>query len=93
MLFRSYYCLNDKIEDVIHSDEGMKFFHRILEDVGMFREASFAEPENMEKLIRMMGGFTVIRMLNTLGSVGDTMTKEQLLSLNEQLNQIPRKSS
>lgn len=88
-----YYCLNDKIEDVIHSDEGMKFFHRILEDVGMFREASFAEPENMEKLIRMMGGFTVIRMLNTLGSVGDTMTKEQLLSLNEQLNQIPRKSS
>ena len=55
------------------------------EGVGMKLEMSDA-------LMQMVGGFTVIRMLNTFGAAGNgnSMTKEQLLELNAQLNQIKR---
>lgn len=42
------------------------------------------------KMMEMMGSFTVIRMLNLLGAVKVNMTKEEMLDLNVQLNQIKR---
>ena len=40
----------------------------------------------------MMGGFTVLRLTNLLGTAGGgTFTKEELLDLNEQLNKIKKK--
>ena len=42
--------------------------------------------------MQMMGGFTVLRLRNLLGTAGGgTFTKEELLDLNEQLNKIKKK--
>ena len=44
------------------------------------------------KMIEMMGGFTIVRLMGLLGAAGSKteVTKEQLLELNAQLNQIKR---
>ena len=41
-------------------------------------------------MMRMMGGFTVLRLSGMLGMAGIKLTKEQLLAINEQLNQIQK---
>lgn len=41
-------------------------------------------------MAQMMGGFTVIRLMGLLGMTGIKPTKEQLLELNAQLNQIKK---
>ena len=38
----------------------------------------------------MMGSFTLIRLLNTIGSVGGTATKEQMLEMNAKLNEVKK---
>ena len=43
-----------------------------------------------EGVMQMMNGFTVIRLANLMGTAGITFTKEQLLGLNAQLNQIKK---
>ena len=43
-----------------------------------------------EGLMKMMGGFTVIRLTSLLGAANVKFTKEELLGINAQLNQIPR---
>lgn len=88
-----HYSLNDKLSDILKAPEGMELFKGLMESmmqntgegVGMKLEMSDA-------LMQMVGGFTVIRMLNTFGAAGNgnSMTKEQLLELNAQLNQIKR---
>ena len=44
-----------------------------------------------EGMMQMMGGFTVLRLLTLMGGMSDKkFTKEQLLGLNAQLNQIKK---
>jgi len=38
----------------------------------------------------MMGGFTVLRLTSMVGMMGINFTKEQLLGINAQLNQIKK---
>ncbi len=85
-----YYSLNDEIGEVIKAPEGMKLFQSLMG--GMEGPISMAmdDPENLSKLMQMMGSFTVLRMLNTMGAMSDGLTKEQLLGLNAQLNQIKK---
>ena len=45
-----------------------------------------------EGMMQMLGSFTVLRMINTMGAIGEKMTKEQLLELNTQLNQIKKEN-
>lgn len=44
------------------------------------------------KMLEMLGGFTVIRMINLMGAAGPKVEwkKEDLLGLNAQLNKIKR---
>ena len=46
-----------------------------------------------EDKMKMMGGFTVKRMLNMLGTAGvdKKFTKEELLAINAKLNKIKKK--
>ncbi len=85
-----YYSLNDEIGEVIKAPEGMKLFQSLMG--GMEGPISMAmdDPENLSKLMQMMGSFTVLRMLNTMGAMSEGLTKEQLLGLNAQLNQIKK---
>jgi len=46
--------------------------------------------QNSPGLMQMMGGFTVIRMIGLMGAAGVSMTKEQLLGLNAELNKIAK---
>ena len=47
-----------------------------------------------EAMSQLMNGFSVIRLLNLMGAAGAgmSMTKEQMLELNHQLNQIKKQS-
>ena len=47
--------------------------------------------EISKDVMNMMGGFTVLRLLTLMGGMMDVkFTKEQLLGLNAQLNQIKK---
>ena len=72
------------------------FWERIL--VNMTLAGIFADKRkgmgdgasSSDGMMKMMGGFTVLRLMNLLGTLGERPTKEELLSLNEKLNQIHR---
>lgn len=93
-----YYSLNDKISDIMKSEDGKSLFMGLMtklmgamasgENDGNPASAAMANPKMME----MMGGFTVIRLMGLIGAAGPKaeVTKEQLLGLNAQLNQIKR---
>lgn len=88
-----YYSLNDKISDIIKTEEGKKLFLGMMD--GIMSQMGGGDGEKsaagQDKLMQMMGGFTVIRMMNLMGTAGGgKLTKEMLLGLNAQLNQIKR---
>ncbi len=95
-----YLSLNDTLDDIMATEDGKKIVKNLFESMGMGKEGKNAMSDGMMK---MMGGFTVLRMINMMG-VSATMTKkageeetpvtgptkEDLLSLNEKLNQIKK---
>lgn len=81
-----YLSLNDKIEDLIKTPDGKKFVMGI---TGKMASAMGGE-EAVNKMMVMLGSFTVVRLLNLMGTTGAVMTKEELLALNAQLNQIKK---
>lgn len=88
-----YYSLNDKISDIIKTEQGKKLFVGMMD--GIMSQMGGGDGEKsaagQDKLMQMMGGFTVIRMMNLMGTAGGgKITKETLLELNAQLNQIKR---
>ena len=51
------------------------------------------EGQNMnvsEAMMKMLGSFTVIRMVGMMGAAGLKMTKEELLAMNAELNKIKK---
>ena len=41
-------------------------------------------------MMQMMGSFTVLRLVSLMGTAGAKITKEQLLGINAQFNQIKK---
>ena len=87
-----YFSLNDKMGDVMSSPEGMQLFGSIMKRLmtaggGEGMAAGF---EMNDGIMQMMNGFTVIRLTSLLGTAGIKFTKEQLLEINAQLNQIKK---
>lgn len=89
-----YYSLNDKLGDIMKSKEGKELILSIFKSMGQGSkegEGAFSiSEENMGSFMQMMGSFTVIRMINTFGAISSSMTKEQMLELNDRLNQIKK---
>ena len=88
-----YFSLNDKMGDVMSSPEGMQLFGSIMKKlmtVGDGADSMAAGFEMNEGIMQMMNGFTVIRLTSLLGTAGIKFTKEQLLEMNAQLNQIKK---
>jgi len=95
-----YYSLNDRLSDIMKSEEGKALFMGLMSKVaaGMSQgnekndgnpaAGAMANP----KMLEMLGGFTVIRMINLMGAAGPKVEwkKEDLLGLNAQLNKIKR---
>ena len=94
MLFRSYYSLNDKVSEILKSKQGKALFEHILGTL-LNRNVETQDEKAKKKaedMMQMLGSFTVLRMINTMGAIGEKMTKEQLLELNSRLNQIRREN-
>lgn len=91
-----YYSLNDKLSDIMKSEEGKQFFMSMLSQMmgSMGGDKKDGNPANAAmanpKMFEMLGSFTVIRMMNLMGAAGPSLTKEQMLAINEQLNKIKR---
>lgn len=84
------FSLNDKVGDIMDNPEGRSVFDKLMDQVLKASDGKMAGFEMNEGMMKMMGGFTVIRLTNLMGTIGATFTKEQLLSLNEQLNRIKK---
>ena len=85
-----YLSINDKMSDIMATPEGMQLF------AGMFAKmmpeggAEAAGFEMNEAMMQMLGGFTFLRLAGMIGMMGINFTKEQLLGINAQLNQIKK---
>ncbi len=95
-----YYSLNDKISDIMASFRGKLWFAKF----GLKLKGAMGGGEKGEKkeamgfelsedMMKMMGGFTVLRLTSLVGMMDLSFTKEELLEMNAQLNRIkkPRK--
>ena len=83
-----YFSLNDKMSDIMMTPQGMAMFQQMMGGMAGKKAMGF---EMNEGMMSMMGGFTMLRLITLAGGMMDMkMTKEQLLGLNAQLNQIKK---
>jgi len=80
-----YFSLNDKIGDIMKTEEGGMLLAGMMKAVQSGKSAGF---EMTEDMMKMMNGFTVLRLTSLMGAMDVKFTKEQLLKMNEKLNQI-----
>ncbi len=83
-----YFSLNDKLSEIMKAKEGKALFMGLMQQ--MMQGTGNGGMEVSPELMQMMGGFTVIRMCSLMGAANVKVTKEQLLALNAQLNQIKK---
>ena len=83
-----YLSLNDKMSDVLMTEAGAALFAGMM---GQMQGKEAMGFELNESMMAMMGGFTVLRLFTLMGGMMDVkFTKEQLLGINAQLNQIKK---
>ncbi len=86
-----YLSINDKMSDIMATAEGMQLFSqmfaKMMPEGGEAKAAGF---ELNESMMQMLGGFTFLRLAGMIGMMGINFTKEQLLGINAQLNQIKK---
>ncbi len=86
-----YFSLNDKLADIMANEEGKALFMSMVEELTATMESGKAGGFKLNAgLLRMIGGFTVLRLTSMMGTANITVTKEQLLELNEKLNRIKK---
>lgn len=86
-----YFSLNDKISDIMASKTGRALFDGLMAQIaGAVGGEKAAGIKIDESMMKMLGSFTVLRLTGMLGMTGVKFTKEQLLALNAQLNQIKK---
>ena len=98
-----FFCLNDKFGDIMNTLGGKLWIARLALKLKLKMDANKKPREKGEKkggggftlnletikgLTQTMGGFTVLRLTGLLSMVGVTLTREELLTLNKQLNKI-----
>ncbi len=89
------YSLNDKIADITASLHGklwfVKFGLKLKRSLGGGKKGEKKSAmgfELSEDMMKMMGGFTVLRLTSIVGMANISFTKEELLEMNKQLNRI-----
>ena len=85
-----YFSLNDTMGDIMANPQGALLIGGLMQQMQKNAGGMAAGFEVNEGMMQMMNGFTVIRLANLMGTAGITFTKEQLLGLNAQLNQIKK---
>ena len=83
-----YLSVNDKISDIIATEEGARLLEGIFSKMqGSGDNSGF---EMNDTMMDMMGGFTFLRLAGMIGMMGVNFTKEELLDINARLNSIKR---
>ena len=90
-----YFSLNDKMSDIMASEEGRQLFMGLMANaMKNHGDKSMMGDMGAEMLtgpmMQMMGGFTVLRLMNLMGAANLHFTKEDLLQLNAALNRIKK---
>ena len=85
-----YFSLNDKLADIMANEQGRAFFGALMAKAMPQGGDSSAPKLDGEAMMKMLGSFTIIRMVGLMGAAGLKMTKEELLAINAQLNQIKK---
>lgn len=91
------YSLNDKISDIMKSEAGKALIMGMLGKMMPKKEENDGNPASVAmsnpQMLEMLGSFTFVRLVGLMaGMTGPetAMTKEDLLAVNAQLNQIQR---
>ena len=87
-----YYSLNDTVEDIMKSEEGKAMFMQMMAGA-MGAQGDGKQEVGMvinEAMMKMLGSFTVLRLLNMAGTAGKVLTKEEMLGVNAMLNKIKK---
>ena len=79
------FSLNDRIGDIAATAQGRALMDQLLARFSSGKAAGFDMNEGMRD---MMNGFSLLRLTSLMGTTGLSMTKEELLALNAQLNKI-----
>ncbi len=89
------FSLNDKISDILSTFFGKLWFLRLglkikkaMSGGKKGEKKKAAGFELTEDMMKLMGGFTVLRMASMAGMMNVSFTKEELLKMNAQLNRI-----
>jgi beta-galactosidase len=89
------YSLNDKMSDIMQSFWGKLWFAKLglkikkaLSGGNDGKKGSAMGFEMTEDMMKMMGGFTVLRLTSLMSAANLSFTKEELLEMNKQLNRI-----
>ena len=82
-----YFSLNDKVGDILQTQEGKKLLEGIMKPMQGEKAMGF---EMTEGMMQMMNGFTLLRLMGLMGAMNVRFTKEDLLELNAMLNQIKK---
>ncbi len=86
-----YYSLNDKLDDIMKSPAGVALFGQMMQGImGQMQGGKAMGFDVTPDMMKMMGGFTIVRLTSLMGAANVKITKEQLLALNAQLNKIPK---
>ena len=86
-----YLSLNDKMSDIMKTEDGRAILGGIMSQMmGGAGDGKVAGFEMNEGMMKMMEGFTLLRLTGLMGTAGVKVTKEQLLELNARLNQIKK---
>ena len=94
------FSLNDKFGDILQSFRGKVWAIKLglslkkkmdaNKKKGESKVGGMGEGLNMNSILPMLSGFTVLRMTSMMSMVDISMTKEELLKLNKQLNRIKK---
>ena len=86
-----HFSLLDKISDIIASEEAGKVLNNFLAPaISNMMGGGDGKNSNIDAMMGMLGSFTLLRLTSLLGAGSVTVTKEQLLDLNEDLNKIKK---
>lgn len=81
------FSLNDKISDILASKEGSALFGELMAQADAAQGAFSVSDEGV---VKMLGGFSLLRFLGLAGTFGLKFTKDELLELNAKLNKIEK---
>jgi beta-galactosidase len=91
------YSLNDTFEDILKTFRGKMWAIGLGLSIkkkmkankkGNSNAPSVSDAMDMKGVMKMLGGFTVLRMTSMISMVNITITKEELLKMNKKLNKI-----